>query len=171
MPWNFFNLFPGDPGITQTVNAIKQAVNYGIHCHEIRCRAETIVASCAERDEDCEIRTIFTWTQNHYRYLRDPRGIEYVKSPEISDAEISKTGSFSGDCDDIVTYMGALLKSIGYPVRAVVISVPGKGDEFRHIFLRVYKSQARKWVTLECTSRTKPIGWQAPSVREREYDL
>jgi hypothetical protein len=169
--WNFFSLLPGDDGISQTVQIIKQAVNYGLHQPQIRQRAELIVASCAEKDELCEVGNIFQWVKNHFHYMNDPRGIEFVKSPEISDAEITKNGSFVDDCDGVTAYIACLLKSIGYAVRAVVISVPGKGPQYRHIYPEVFLPKREIWVALECTAKQKPIGWKAPQERRREYDL
>jgi len=171
MGFNLFGLLPGDAGITQTVALIKQAVNYGVHDPSIRNRAEQLVGSCLERDERAEIECIFNWTKNHFRYLRDPRGLEYVKSPEVSEAEIIKKGFFMEDCDGIVAYLAALLKSIGYPVRAVVISIPGKGPDFKHIYLEVYLSKENTWLALEGTGRGKPMGWSARNERRRSYDL
>lgn len=172
-PWNFFGLFGGDAGITQTVNVIRKAVDWALHEDSIRRRAEALVAGCPEKDSACEVAQIFTWSRTHFRYVRDPRGIEFIKSPEISDAEISRQGFFQGDCDDIVAYMAALFKSIGYPVRAVVIALPGKGDDYRHIYLEVYApgvAGASPWVALEGTA-LKPMGWQATGTRARRYDL
>lgn len=169
--WSLSFIFPGDDGITQTVTAIKHAVAFAVRRPEIRRRAETIVFGCAERDEWCEVTRIMKWTESHFRYVRDPRGVEMVKSPEISDAEIESQGRFQGDCDDVTAYVAALLKSVGYAVRAVVMSVPGKGDEYRHIYPRVYLPKRRAWVTLEMTAKQKPIGWTAEAGRTREYDL
>lgn len=170
MTWNFFGLLGGDNGITQTVNVIRQAVDYGLHQPQLRQRAETIVATCPEKDDLCEISSILQWSRAHFRYTHDPRGIEFVKSPEISDAEISKQGFFIGDCDDIVTYMGCLLKSVGYAVRAAVIAIPNQGSDYRHIYLKVYSESQRRWIALEGTAN-KPVGWEAKNTRIREYDL
>lgn len=169
--WSLSSLFRGDNGISQTALAIKSAVAFAVRRPEIRRRAETIVFTCAERDEYCEVTRIMKWVEAHFRYVRDPIGLEMVKSPEVSDAEIEATGKFQGDCDDVTAYVAALLKAVGYPVRAVVIAIPGKGEEFRHIFPRVYLPKRRTWLTLEMTAKQRPIGWQAPSSRSREYDL
>ena len=176
MPWNLGGwglspLFGGDNGISQTANAIKQAVAFAIRRPEIRRRAEEIVVGCAERDERCEVTKIMRWTESHFRYVKDPVGIEMVKSPEVSDEEISKIGRFQGDCDDATAYVAALLKSVGYTVRAVVIAVPGRGEQFRHIYPEVYLPSRKAWLPLEMTAKQKPIGWSAESSRTRRYPL
>ena len=164
-------MFGGDNGITQTANAIKSAVGFALRRPEIRRRAETIVFGCAERDEYCEVTRIMKWTESHFRYVKDPVGVEMVKSPEVSDAEINTQGKFQGDCDDITAYVAALLKSVGYQVRVVVIAVPGRGEQFRHIYPEVYLPQRRAWLALEMTAKQRPIGWSADASRERRYDL
>jgi len=162
---------PGDNGITQTVNSIRDLVFYGIRDVNLRRRAENIVASCLERDENSEISCLFQWVLDHYRYVRDPVGLEMVKEPGVMDGEILKQGFFQGDCDDASTYLATLLMSLGYKVKAVVIAVPGKGDPYRHIFLRVFLSKANRWLDLETTAKNKPIGWAAKFSRIREYPL
>lgn len=163
-------LFPGDGGIAQTVNALRSAIHFSLRRPEVRARAEGIVASVFERDEVGEVRAVFEWVKAHYRYLRDINGVETIKSPEVIDAEISRQGFFQGDCDDVTGYLAALLKSIGYAVEAVTISIPGRGHEFRHIFPRV-RLRSGKWVTLEATARKKPMGWEAKSDRVKVYSL
>lgn len=169
--WGLFSLFSGDNGISQTANAIKQAVGFAIRRPEIRRRAEMLTFGCAERDELCEVTRIVKWVESHFRYLKDPIGLELVKSPEVVDAEITQHDRFQGDCDDVTAYVAALLKSVGYNVRAVVIAVPGRGEEYRHIYPEVYLPQKRAWLALEMTAKQRPIGWKAEASRLRRYPL
>lgn len=169
--WNLFPLFGGDNGISQTANAIKTAVAFAIRRPEIRKRAESLTFMCAERDELCEVTRIMKWTESHFRYLKDPINLELVKSPEVIDAEITAQDKFQGDCDDATCYVAALLKSVGYRVRVVVIAVPGKGEQFRHIYPEVYLPQRRAWLALEMTAKQRPIGWNAEASRSRRYDI
>lgn len=167
-----FNLFPGDMGITQTVNALVYAVKFAVANHpELRARAESVVASCPERDEYCEISKIFNWTLGHFRYVNDPSFLEHITSPELLEAQIVKRGQFQGDCDDVSGYLAALLISIGYRVRFVVIAVPGKGDPYRHIYPQVLRRQTNSWLTLEATARTRPMGWEAAHGRIAYYPV
>lgn len=169
--WNLGSLLPGDAGISQTVSAIKQAVAFSLRQPEVRAQAESIVANEIERDERAEVEAIFRWVVEHFRYVKDPVGIELVKSPEISLREIHQSGQFQGDCDDVTALLAALLKAVGYTVRAVTISVPGKGHQFRHIYLKVYLPKARKWLSLEGTARKRPIGFEAANERFKTYPL
>lgn len=165
-------LFPGDMGITQTVNAMVYAVKFAVTNHpELRQRAERIVASCIERSEQCEIEKVFAFVLAHYRFLADPTFLERIKSPEIVDREINMLGQMQGDCDDVSGYIAALLMSIGYRVQFVVIAIPGQGEPYRHIFPQVFLRSRGAWVTLDACARRKPLGWEAPSARRREYQI
>jgi len=170
--WQLFGLIPGDNGITQTAHAIRQAVFYAIrNAPSIRLRAELVVAGLPARDENIEVNAVFDWVLRHYRYLRDPQGLEFVKSPEVCDREISERGAFQGDCDDVSAYLGALLAAIGYKVKLVVMSVPNRDGAFRHIYIKVFLPKQKRWLPLEATAPQKPAGWSAPSDRIREYPL
>lgn len=166
------NLFPGDMGISQTVNSLVYATKFAVsNFPGIRSRAERIVASCVERSETCEVTKIFNYVLAHYRYLNDPTFLEHIKSPEIIDGEINMFGAFQGDCDDVSGYLAALLISIGYRVEYVVISVPGRGDNYSHIYPRVFLRSRGDWMALEATARQRPMGWEAPHGRMREYPV
>ena len=169
----FDPLLPGDNGISQTANRMKYAVRFALENYPaIRARAESLVAACPERDEICEVKQVYAFVLAHYRYLKDPRPFELLKSPEIVDAEISKFGAFQGDCDDVTCYLAALLTAIGFAVNIVVISVRGMGDEYRHVFPRVYVPAISKWVALEATARNHAMGWEPPNGgRIREYPV
>lgn len=172
MPWDLFPLLPGDNGITSTANAIQQAVYFSIrHEPRIRQQAELIVIGLPERDEEAETQAIFDWVLKHYRYLKDPPGLEMVKSPEISMKEIAMFGMFQGDCDDVTAFIAALLMSIGYRMRSTVICLQGKGSQFRHIYPEVYLTKKKAWLPLEACARRKPLGWSAPSERVRSYPI
>jgi transglutaminase-like putative cysteine protease len=166
------SLFPGDNGITQTVNKIRSLIRFALReSPKVRVRAEAAIRSCAERDQRCEVESIFHWVLEHFKYTRDPIDLELVKDPNLVDDDVTRDGFFRGDCDDVAAYLGALLWSIGFPVQLVVIAVDGQGPEYRHIFVSVYLSSADEWMDLEATARQFPAGWSASSDRRREYPI
>lgn len=167
------SLVPGDNGITATVNKIRESVYYALRStQDIRLRAESAIAGCSERDDQCEVTKVFEWMLKHFRYVRDPRGLEFVKSPEYAMDEINRTGQFQGDCDDASAFLAALMTSIGYQVKLVVIAVQGQDDNYRHIYPMVYLPRKKEWFALEATARQREAGWEAPTgSRRREYSL
>lgn len=174
---NLFSLMDGDPGIFQTVNKVKDAVNYSLRepNQRIRRRAESIlrVSDTGEGQSENEIRDVYQWVKDHFHYLKDPRGLEYVKSPEVIDEEISRQGFFYGDCDDVSGYLAALLKSIGYAVQLVIISpATTPNNNFTHIFTRVFLTRpVPTWITVDGCARQKYFGWEAPSKRQSAFNV
>jgi len=176
LTFSLSSLMGGDPGISQTVQKIQQSVTYALHepRQVIRQRAEALLRQyqAPERNDNLEIRSIFDWVKSHYHYVHDPRGIEYVKSPEVSDQEISDYGKFMGDCDDVSAYLAALFKSIGYQVQLVVMTdIRSKDNDFQHIYAQIYSPQLKKWIPLDGTAKAKPFGWSAPAKRVKVYDV
>ena len=170
MGWGMSFIFPGDAGISQTVYKIRDAVYYGVRTPRVRALAETIVSACVERDERQELDCLRKYVLDHYRYLRDPRGVDLIKSPEVVVDEIGRLSFFQGDCDDVTAFMSSLLMSIGFPVRLVVLEPVGK-DSFKHVYLEAFMTKAQEWLAIDCTARNKELGWSAPNNRVRYYDL
>lgn len=165
-------LLPGDNGIGQTVNTIRKLVRFALRDNpRVRLRAEQIIESVSERDQVGEVTAVFKWVLAHYKYTNDPVDLEFIKDPNVIDQEIVAKGFFRGDCDDVVTYLAALLWSIGYPVRFVTISVDGQGPDYRHIYLEAFLSSSGKWMPLEGTARQFPPGWSASADRVKTYEL
>lgn len=159
-------LAPGDPGIVQTAYKIRSVVRWAVRRPEIRYAAEEAIAACPERDEDCEVRSIFEYVSERFRFVKDIRGVELVKSPEVAQAEIKKNGAFLGDCDDATAYAAALLTAVGYIVRLVIIAPPG-GKKFKHIYLEA--RTRRGWLPFELTARQHDLGWSAPSGKKQFF--
>jgi len=172
-------LFPlqgGDTGIIQTVAHIKLAVYSSLRAPAqlIRRRAESLIRnlSIRERDETSEIVSMGRFVQDHFHYVHDPSGIEYVKSPEVVDKEVTDYNSFIGDCDDAAAYLAALLKSIGYKVNLTIMAAPRNPQQtFSHIYVQAYSPKRGRWISLDMTAKGKPLGWNPLSSRFRSYDV
>ncbi len=138
----------------------------------IRLRAESLLYEAPERDEQAEIQNIFQWVEDHFHYVNDPIGVELVKTPIYIDGILEAQGEFLGDCDDVSAYLAALLKSVGYPVKLVVVSPQkAEGYAYRHIFVRVWCDQLKQWLNLDACARGRDFNWQVPNKREREYTV
>src|SRR5689334_23035805 len=143
-----YSLIGGDGGINQTVEKIKSAVYGALHNpdQKVRLRAESIIRNfnVPERNDVLEGKAVFDWVKNHFHYVHDPANVEYVKTPDYIDDEITSYGKFIGDCDDASGYLAALMKSIGYDVRLTVMNdVRSTHNEFQHIYTEFYSPQKR----------------------------
>lgn len=176
MSFSLTPLFGGDSAALETVSKIRGAIYLALRDPQqrLRRRAEQILRSggVGERNETAEVTALAGWVRTHFHYVHDPSGIEYVKTPEVIDDEITRYGEFLGDCDDASGYLAALLKSVGYHVALVIMADPRNPNQtFSHIYTQVYAPRMKRWITLDMTAKGKPLGWQANASRLRRYDV
>lgn len=117
-----------------------------------------------------EIDALFRWVQRHVRYTKDPFRIEVLHSARrMLDLK-------AGDCDDMTIALGALIKSVGHPVR-IVLSGPDplRPDLFSHIYLEARHHD--QWIPLDATM-PYGMGWsprtpvrQVLSIEEEHSDV
>lgn len=60
---------------------------------------------------------------------------ELIHTPELMLADIEQRGEAWGDCDDAAVLNGALLASVGFPVRLVAIK---EGARYVHVFVEAF---------------------------------
>lgn len=117
-----------------------------------------------------EIDALFRWVQRHVRYTKDPFRIEVLHSARRM-LELK-----AGDCDDMTIVLGALIKSIGHPVRIVLTGPdPLRPDLFSHIYLEARHHD--QWIPLDATM-PYGMGWsprtpirQVLSIEEEQSDV
>ena len=116
-----------------------------------------------------EIDALFRWVQRHVRYTKDPFRIEVLHSARRM-LELK-----AGDCDDMTIVLGALIKSVGHPVRIVLTGPdPLRPDLFSHIYLEARHHD--QWIPLDATM-PYGMGWsprtpvrQVLSIEEEQSD-
>jgi hypothetical protein len=116
-----------------------------------------------------EIDALFQWVQRHVRYTKDPFRIEVLHSARRM-LELK-----AGDCDDMTIVLGALIKSVGHPVRIVLTGPDRRRPElFSHIYLEARHHD--QWIPLDATM-PYGIGWsprtpvrQVLSIEEEHSD-
>lgn len=103
------------------------------------------------KDYAGEINALFRWVQRHVRYTKDPFHVEVLHTPRRM-LELR-----AGDCDDMTILLGALVKSVGHPVRLVLTGPDARRpDLFSHIYL---EAQCQgDWIPLDATMPFA-MGW------------
>lgn len=100
-----------------------------------------ITKDIPQKDWVGEAKAIHAFVRDRIRYVKDIDGVETLQTPPKT-VEIG-----CGDCDDKSTLAGALLQSIGHPVRFVVVGqAPGK---FAHVYLET--KIKNRWFPVETT--------------------
>ena len=172
----------GIAGTRRTLDRMAAAVRGEIgpdfrgYLHEtIRAKALDLVAGIPPRDWRGEIGRLFEFVRDRITYRLDPVDAERVQDP-VATLEIG-----SGDCDDLVVLLAALLGSLGYWSRFVAQTADGvqyrllqMDTRFDHVYVEVETPHG--WLALDPTAdghgviRAAP-GWRNPTGQEWIYQI
>lgn len=138
----------GAEGTRATLRIMRDLVReWKVH-PRLRTIAKNIVQKCPPKNIRCEVTRLHRYVQNTIRYVRDVQGVETVQAPDVT------LRDKSGDCDDQAVLIGALLCSIGHPVRFIAVGFrPG---QFAHVYAET--PIGADWVAVETTEKGWPIG-------------
>jgi hypothetical protein len=135
------------------VERIRELIRAGAKDFYVRQKAIDVLLARRVRPKDYlgEIKALFEWVQQHVRYTKDPFRVEVLHTaPRLLALR-------AGDCDDMAILLGAMLESIGHPVRLVLTGPdPLRPRFFSHIYLEV--RHRGRWIPLDATMRY-PMGW------------
>lgn len=155
----------GYAGTRKTVELIALLVREGAKDFCVRQTAIEILRRYGIRAKNYlgEIRTLFEWVKHNVRYTRDIHRVELLHTARRM-LELC-----AGDCDDMTILLGAMLKSIGHPVRLALVGFnPRKKKLFTHIYLEVfYKGW---WIPLDPTVN-RPMGWAPPADHKQIFPV
>ena len=119
-----------------------------------------------QKDHWGEAVALFNEVKGKVRYTWDPLDYDAFQRPR-------KTLALrTGDCDDMVSLLGAMCRSIGLQVRSRIIQTTGEAT-WNHIYLLVHIPEANAWRPMDLTVQ-KPPGWEVPQqliVRKRDFDV
>lgn len=143
---------PDNPA-DQTREALKlmrDMVRAGKKTPTIRETATRIVSDCAQKDDTCEVMSLWDWTLNNIRYIKDVNNVETVQPA----TRVLSEGA--GDCNNKCVLLASLLESIGYKTRFVAFGKePGI---FTHVICEVRWGRDG-WKSLDPTE-FQPFGWR-----------
>lgn len=123
----------GEAGIIQTIGMMKDLANRAALHPWIRERAISLTSYC-KRSRICEERTLTGWTNGAITFIRDPYGTEALHDPaSFYEYHLRMGKKPAGDCDDMSTYLAALLKSIGHNCYFRIIDRTGAGNGYHHV--------------------------------------
>lgn len=157
-----FKLAKNDIGIAQTVLSMQQLIDSGARSPGVRSNAVEIIrrAGVQEKDSHGEVRAVFEWVKANFHFIKDPHGRETLGTADFL-LELR-----AGDCDDYVVVLGALLSSLGYPVKIVTIKADADEPErYSHVYLHVLVDG--NWIALDSTQRNSIVGWEPPRYFKR----
>lgn len=147
------NIPKGYLGTRKTLQHIQALIRQGVKDFYVRQKAIDILFQrrVPAKDYLGEIQALFEWVQRNVRYTKDPFRLEVLHSARRI-LELR-----AGDCDDMTILLGAMLESIGHPIRLVIVGpTPLRPDLFSHIYLEAYHKG--RWIPLDATMPF-PMGW------------
>lgn len=143
----------GYAGTMETAQHMKALIRAGSKDFYVRQKAIDILLERGIRPKDYrgEIKALFEWVQRNVRYTKDPFRVEVLHSARRM-LELR-----AGDCDDMAILLGAMLQSVGHPVR-LVLTGPDllRPRLFTHVYLEAY--HRGRWIALDATM-PYPMGW------------
>lgn len=111
----------GDYGAQQTLDRMASLVNRSLTIPLVVETANGIAALVPPRDYVAIAKAIRSWLQRHFRFVRDPLGVELLRDPQYQLRQWMTQGFITGDCDDAAVLGAALGKSVGIGARFVAI--------------------------------------------------
>ena len=157
-------LSSGDAGTLQTLKAMRQLIRQGKHDPKVLAKARELTANLPQKAYADEVRALFYFVRDKVRYVSDITGTETLQTPEAT------LNLMSGDCDDKVTLLAALLESIGHRTASVAMKMNPQDADFSHVFLETRIGPG--WYALETTEPWPPGQSPAPpgTVRMTVYN-
>jgi transglutaminase-like putative cysteine protease len=122
----------GFRGNVQILQAMARAANQGVTLPLVVEQAHSIVQFVRSRDDSAMAYAIRHWMESVFKFIRDPAGVELLRTPEYMLRQFQNYSWISGDCDDAAILAAALGKSVGIP--ASFIAVGFSGDSLSHVF-------------------------------------
>lgn len=152
-------------GTQRTLKHIKVLIRAGAKDFYVRQKAIDILLrkNIQQKNYLGEIKALFKWVQHNIRYTKDPFRVEMLHSA----ARMLQLRA--GDCDDMTILLGAMLESIGHPVRLVLTGPdPKRPRLFTHIYLDVnYKG---RWISLDATM-PYAMGWAPKTFVKKVFPI
>lgn len=158
------NLAEGKYGNYQTVDYMARLARKKAEDKIVRQTAIMILNEARTQSHNHldEAVAIGEWVKRNIQYMKDPDGIELLQDPLLL-IQKAHEGVARGDCDDMALLTATLLISAGIKPYFKIIRHKEKKGHFNHIYVVVnegnYK-QPRKWFTLDCIIKDKPMGYE-----------
>ena len=131
----------GSSDAEQILSVLSRLIaEYGLDPRVRRFTTSLFGGEVGNDDRNGQVRAITGWMEDYVRYVRDPLGVEYVRSPIAMLDEFHQFGMANGDCDDQVLLSGSMLHSIGFAVRPVGIHLHD-AEYHDHVALQIQGSR------------------------------
>lgn len=145
----------GDTGTRDTLKAMGERV--ALHCADpiVVETAHRIIQGIPPRAELEQALRIRDWMRAHYKFVKDPRGVELLRDPDYQLRQFRANGVVQGDCDDAAILSAALWRAIGGRGEFVAVALNDATAPFQHVFSILTVRRGEHRVNMDVT---KPRG-------------
>lgn len=146
-------------GAPQTIEVMGNAILDDAKHFETRQLAETVCEGLDSKDYTSEYVALYNFVLQHTRYMRDPRRTELVRAPYIIARMIMEGRRPSVDCDDLSTFIGALVLCVGGGASLVTVAFAKmmyQGEiQYSHVFPTAQEPRTRTPIVLDPVAAEK----------------
>lgn len=149
-----FGNLNGWSGTSRTIRHMQRLVRQGRADPTIIKLATELIRPKAKRDFKGQAESIFNFVKSYIKYVRDPRGVELLRSP------LQVLAWKAGDCDDQVILFSSLCEAVGMETRFKTVkanaAVP---NEFSHVYSQV-NIPSYGWMSADTIVESASFGWE-----------
>lgn len=143
-----YKILPGDVGSFKTISIMRKLVNESLSNPLVVSRAKDIVQFAGPKDRLAQAYEIKNYLLEHTQFIRDPRGVELIHTPERQLRTIDQQYYIQIDCDDFAVLSAALGKAIGLPAKFVILKFLSKSATFAHVYT-ILDVGKKKWFPID----------------------
>lgn len=165
--------------LRKTIRLVAQGIREGSTYFPLRQHAAQVAAAAAPKHYLGQLQALYDdFTKKRWRYVRDPLLAEmvHVSGPAIwSNVWGAASGQGTGDCDCATSAFGAAAASIGFPVRIVTSTAPGRPGPLGRLPGHIYPEVFVKgigWIPADPVVYPKHgLGYAPPAIARDRWDL
>ncbi len=138
----------GDIGSYRTISIMKRLVNESLSNPLVVARAKDIVQFAGPKNQIEQANEIRNYLLDHTQFMRDPRGVELIHTPEKQIRTIDQRYYIQIDCDDFAVLAAALGKAVGIRAKFVILKFMSKSAPFAHVYT-ILDVGKKKWFPID----------------------
>lgn len=139
----------GDAGTRCTLKDMRTLVLSSLQEPVVRDLALSIIRQSRSHDYSGQAIAIREWVDNHFQFVRDPVGIEELRSPTDMARLLSRSPLIQGDCDDAAVFTAALGRAIGLRAKFTAVAFVDPRAPYTHVYTWLWTHEG--WRDMDIT--------------------
>lgn len=140
------------------LKVLADLVKQGLHSSILRHLAVSLVQSCPDRSDSCEVSTLFYFVQQNIRIIEgDAR-----QSAEMTAQRLSGSGP------DRAVLLATLLSEIGFPAGFRAVDTRGVGFHHVYVLVGLPKRSPRSVIALDTFVASAVPGWEPSGIKAKK---